>query len=330
MTRRPFNLHELHQGVIAGDRTALSRAITLVESEAAVDLPRANALLDLCRGAASNAIRVGITGVPGVGKSTFIEALGLQLVNDLGKRIVVLAIDPSSTRSGGSILGDKSRMPKLAAHPGAFIRPSPSRTSLGGVTTRTRETLLVCEAAGYDVAIIETVGVGQSETAVHEMVDAFLLLALAGAGDELQGMKRGIMEMADVIAITKSDGENEGRASLAAAQIRQALHLYPPGPAGWAPPVVLTSALTGQGIVDVWHDVVRFTQSMRTCGAFDSRRADQRVRWFEEESKRLVLLEAVRPEVSAQLDMLRAAVLAGGLSPWSAAHLAAKLLGGTP
>jgi LAO/AO transport system kinase len=330
LVRPKVSVDELYEGLAAGDRIALGRAVTLVESEAPADLEQANALLELCRPAMGRSLRIGITGVPGVGKSTFIEAMGLDLVENQGRRLAVLAIDPSSSRSGGSILGDKSRMVHLGAHPRAFVRPSPSRMSLGGVTTRTRETLLLCEAAGYDTAFIETVGVGQSETAVHGMVDLFLLLALAGAGDELQGMKRGVMEMADVIAITKCDGENEGRASLARAQMAHALHLYPPGPAGWCPPVVLTSALTGSGLPELWSEVDRFLSLMRSSGEYGRRRERQAVAWFEDETRRLLFLRTAHLEVSELLDALRDQVRSGRLAPWAAAIGAERILRGRP
>lgn len=267
----------------AGDRVALARAITAIESTRPEDRVMAESLVDASLPFSGQAVRIGVTGVPGVGKSTFLEALGTHLTGRLEQRVAVLAVDPSSERSGGSILGDKSRMSKLASDPRAYVRPSPSRGSLGGVTRKTRETLLVCEAAGFDVLFVETVGVGQSEVAVHSMVDCFLLLMLAGAGDELQGMKRGIMEMADVLAITKVDGENRAAARIAQANYRNALHLFPRSPTGWTPPVALCSAMSGEGIVDVWFEIQAYLSQMRRSGAFEDRRAEQAVEWMHAE-----------------------------------------------
>src|SRR5256712_1071547 len=247
----PSRPEALAADVRAGSRRALAKAITLVESTRADDERGAQGRLEVRRPAAGRAARVGVGGVPGVGKSTFIEAFGLHLIG-LGKKVAVLAVDPSSALSGGSILGDKTRMPRLAAAPEAFIRPSPSAGSLGGVTRRTREALLVCEAAGYDAVLVETVGVGQSEFAVASMVDFFLVLMLAGAGDELQGIKKGILELADVLAINKADGENVRPAEQAAAQYRSALRLFRHASAGWDPPVVTVSALEGRGEAKGW------------------------------------------------------------------------------
>jgi LAO/AO transport system kinase len=227
------------------------------------------------------AVRIGITGVPGVGKSTFIEAFG-QLVTGMGKKLAVLAIDPSSRRSKGSILGDKTRMSALANHPSAYIRPSASGTSLGGVSTKTRETMLLCEAAGYDTIFIETVGVGQSETAVKSMVDFFLLLMLAGAGDELQGIKKGIMEMADAIVITKADGDNQQSCARARQEYENALHLFPPSENGWYPPVLTCSSITKEGLDDIWDTVLKFCHQMRNSGDFVKNRQKQNVEWMHE------------------------------------------------
>src|SRR5690242_18433300 len=244
----------LAAGVRAGERRALAKAITLVESTRPDDQRAAQRLLELLLPHTGRAVRVGVSGVPGVGKSTFIEAFGLHLIG-LGKKVAVLAVDPSSALSGGSILGDKTRMPRLAAAPEAFIRPSPSAGSLGGVTRRTREALLVCEAAGYDAVLVETVGVGQSEFAVASMVDFFLVLMLAGAGDELQGIKKGILELADALAINKADGENVRPAEQAAAQYRAALNLLARGGGPWTPPVLTVSALEARGMDAVWEVV---------------------------------------------------------------------------
>src|SRR5499433_380492 len=244
----------LAAAVRAGDRRALAKAITLVESTRADHQREARRLLEVLLPETGGAARIGVSGVPGVGKSTFIEAFGLHLIG-LGKRVAVLAVDPSSALSGGSILGDKTRMPRLAAAPEAFIRPSPAAGSFGGVTRRTREAMLVCEAAGHDAVLVETVGVGQSEFAVASMVDFFLVLMLAGAGDELQGLKKGILELADALAINKADGDNVLHATQAAAQYRSALNLFRHTSASWDPPVVTVSGLEGDGIDAIWRIV---------------------------------------------------------------------------
>jgi len=242
-------------GILANDRTILSMAITLIESNLPEHRKTAQDIIEQCLPHSGKSVRIGITGVPGVGKSTFIEAFGTHITRKLGKKLAVLAIDPSSQRTKGSILGDKTRMEKLTNDPNAFIRPSPSAGSLGGVAQKTRESIILCEAAGFEVILIETVGVGQSETAVHSMVDIFLLLMLAGAGDELQGIKRGIMEMADAILINKADGDNKQRAELARREYANALHLFPPTESGWIPQTQTCSAYTGDGISNVWNIV---------------------------------------------------------------------------
>lgn len=250
------------EGILSGNRTILSKAITLVESSLYQHQQQAQEIIQKCLPYSGNSIRIGITGVPGVGKSSLIESLGKYLTGK-NHKLAVLAIDPSSERTKGSILGDKTRMEKLSTDENAFIRPSPSAGSLGGVARKTRETIILCEAAGYDIIFVETVGVGQSETAVHSMVDFFLLLMLANAGDELQGIKRGIMEMADAIVINKADGDNIKMASLAAAQYKSALHLFPPTESGWTPTVSTCSAATGMGIDNIWNiisDYVSFTK----------------------------------------------------------------------
>jgi LAO/AO transport system kinase len=251
-TKKVLSLKDYVEGILNGDIIVLSQAITLVESTLPKHYELSQQIIEQCLDSSGNSIRIGITGVPGVGKSTFIESLGMEIVNS-GRKLAVLAVDPSSERSGGSILGDKTRMEELAGHKNAFIRPSPSAGTLGGVARKTRETIVLCEAAGFDTVFIETVGVGQSETAVHSMVDFFLLLMLSGAGDELQGIKRGIMEMADAIAITKTDGSNIDKANLAMAQYRSALHLFPPTESGWIPKVLTCSALKKTGISDLWN-----------------------------------------------------------------------------
>lgn len=267
---------------MAGDRVMLSRAITLVESRLASDQELAQQVIDQLLPYTGNSLRIGITGVPGVGKSTFIETFGNYLINHQGKKIAVLAIDPTSQRSGGSILGDKTRMDSLATNPQAFIRPSPAGKSLGGVARNTRETILLCEAAGFDAIIVETVGVGQSETAVHAMVDFFLLLMLAGAGDELQGIKRGIMEMADAIAITKADGANVHKAKAARAEYQNALHLYPPTASGWIPKVSVCSAIQDAGLDTIWQTIAAYLDQTQHNGFFEKKRKQQNLLWLHE------------------------------------------------
>src|SRR6202522_2956927 len=258
---------KLAQGVRNGDRNVLSRAITLTESKRADHRRTAAALTQALLGATGKAMRVGITGAPGVGKSTTIDALGTMLTGK-GHKVAVLAVDPSSRRTGGSILADKTRMANLANDANAFIRPSPASGTLGGVAAKTRETLLVCEAAGYDIVLVETVGVGQSEIAVADMTDFFLVLMLPGAGDELQGLKKGVVELADMIAINKADGDNMKRAQLAAAEYRAALHILTPRVAEWQPPVVTYSALTGDGIAGLWDQIIDHQRRLMATGAF--------------------------------------------------------------
>ena len=262
------------EALLGGDRAALSRAITLAESTRPEHRQQAEALLMRCLPRAGRSVRVAVTGPPGVGKSTFIEALGTRLVEE-GRRLAVLAIDPTSTRTGGSILGDKTRMSRLATCKDAYVRPSPTAGSLGGVAQSTRATILLCEAAGFDTIFVETVGVGQAEVAAHSMVDLFLLLALAGAGDALQHVKRGIVEMADAIAVTKADGANAEAAEKARAEIEGALRLFPAGETGSAPPVLTCSARTGAGLTDVWQAICDFEQRARASGRFAERRAAQ-------------------------------------------------------
>ena len=269
----------LVSAILNKDITALSRAITLVESKNPEHLEKANAIIKQCLPHANKSIRVGITGVPGVGKSTFIEAFGKHLTS-LGKRVAVLAIDPSSSLTKGSILGDKTRMEDLVKDDNAFIRPSASGDSLGGVARKTRETITLCEAAGFDVIIIETVGVGQSETTVHSMVDFFLLLKLAGAGDELQGIKRGIIEMADTIAINKADGDNQKRANLAKVEFNRALHLYPEKSSNWQPKVTLCSALHNEGIDAIWMIILDYVNVTTKNNYFIEKRSEQNKFWL--------------------------------------------------
>ena len=273
------SVEALVSGITTGDISALSRAITLVESTNIAHSKKANKVITACLPFANKSIRIGITGVPGVGKSTFIEAFGSHLTG-LGKKVAVLAVDPSSSLSRGSILGDKTRMEDLVKDKNAFIRPSPSGDSLGGVARKTRETIILCEAAGFDTIVIETVGVGQSETVVHSMVDFFLLLKLAGAGDELQGIKRGIIEMADAIVINKADGDNLKAAKLAKIEFNRALHLYPPKASAWSPKVTLCSALMKKGISEVWDMIEAYKAITTKNHYFEVNRNNQNKFWL--------------------------------------------------
>lgn len=279
--RRQLSAGDYVEGILKGDVSVLGRAVTLVESTVEEHQRIAQEVIEKCLPYSGNSRRIGITGVPGAGKSTSIDVFGLHVLKE-GHKLAVLAIDPSSERTHGSILGDKTRMEKLSTHPDAFIRPSPSAGSLGGVARKTRETIALCEAAGYDRIFVETVGVGQSETAVHSMVDFFLLIQLAGTGDELQGIKRGIMEMADGIAINKCDGDNVDRAKLAAAQFRNALHLFPPTPSKWRPEVVTYSGYFELDIDKVWDMIDRYFQYVDETGYFIRRRQEQEKYWMIE------------------------------------------------
>ena len=279
--KRMMTSGEFVEGILKGDITVLSRAVTLVESQVPEHQAIAQEVIEKCLPHAGNSRRIGITGVPGAGKSTSIDVFGLHVLRDGGK-LAVLAIDPSSERTKGSILGDKTRMEKLSIHPNAFIRPSPSAGSLGGVPRKTRETIVLCEAAGYNNIFVETVGVGQSETAVHSMVDFFLLIQLAGTGDELQGIKRGIMEMADGIVINKADGDNIDRAMLAKAQFQSALHLFPPTTSGWMPEVLTYSGYYELGIKEVWEMIDRYFAYVKGNGFFEQRRMAQEKYWMYE------------------------------------------------
>ncbi len=275
------SVQEYVDGIINGNRTILGQAITLIESSLPDHNQIAQEIIEKCLPYAGNSIRIGITGVPGVGKSTFIESMG-KYITSKGNKLAVLAVDPSSERSKGSILGDKTRMEELATDPDAFIRPSPSAGSLGGVARKTRETIVLCEAAGFNTIFIETVGVGQSETAVHSMVDFFLLLMLAGAGDELQGIKRGIMEMADAIVINKADGENIRKAEQAKNEYQNALHLFPPTPSGWIPKVLTCSSLVKTGIDEVWKVINEFIEKQKSNKFFALKRKEQAKYWMYE------------------------------------------------
>jgi len=286
--RSRLEAQEYIDGILAHNTFILSRAITLIESQLESDNELATQIIDKLMPYTGNSVRVGITGVPGVGKSTFIETFGLYLTElvkeskKLNKKIAVLAIDPSSQRSGGSILGDKTRMEKLSNHQNAYIRPSPARSSLGGVSQKTRETMLLCEAAGFELILIETVGVGQSETIVKGMVDFFLLLMLAGAGDELQGIKRGIMEMADMLVITKADGDNKNAATRAKSQYKHALHLFPANESNWIVPVEICSALDNKGIESIWTTIEEFIKHTTSNGFFKNNRSQQNTAWLHQ------------------------------------------------
>lgn len=280
--KRPaLTVDQYLEGILAGNISVLSQAITLVESNHPGHYAQAQEIIERCLPHSGRSVRIGITGVPGAGKSTFIEAIG-GMVASLGHKLAVLAIDPSSERSGGSILGDKTRMESISTNPDIFIRPSPSAGSLGGVARKTRETIVLCEAAGFDVIFVETVGVGQSETAVHSMVDMFMLLQISGAGDELQGIKRGIMEMADMVVITKADGENIKRAELAKAQFVNALRLFPEPDSGWRPQVMTCSSLTGEGLAGVWDGVEDYLGFIGDNGWFADNRHRQGKYWMYE------------------------------------------------
>lgn len=320
MTRSMPDVEDYTAGVLAGAPAWIARAITLVESRRPDHRALAQQLLVALTPHAGNTRRVGITGVPGVGKSTFIDALGSHLTG-AGHRVAVLAVDPSSTRTGGSILGDKTRMTRLATDPAAFVRPSPTAGTLGGVAKATREAMVVVEAAGYDVVLIETVGVGQSETSVAEMVDSFLLLALARTGDQLQGIKKGVLELADVIAVNKADGPHANDARAAARELGGALRLLRTGEAGWQPPVLTCSALEGTGLTEVWQQLVRHQETLHASGEFAARRRRQQVGWLWA-MVRMGLLDELRehPAVTALAPELERRVLDGSLTPTLAAE----------
>ena len=281
LRKKQPSAEELINGILEGNITSLSRAITLIESTNINHLAKANTIINACLPHSKKSIRIGITGVPGVGKSTFIEAFGTYLTG-LGKKVAVLAVDPSSTISHGSILGDKTRMEELVKDKNAYIRPSASGETLGGVARKTRETITLCEAAGFDTIIIETVGVGQSETAVHSMVDFFLLLKISGAGDELQGIKRGIMEMADAIVINKADGENIAKARAAKVEFNRALHLFPEKNSGWNPKVLTSSSITKEGIEEVWKTITDYLELTSKNHYFEVKRQEQNQYWMME------------------------------------------------
>lgn len=318
--RKALAVDEYVEGVKRGDRTILSQAITLIESTKSEHRELAQDIIEQCLPDTGNSIRIGITGVPGVGKSTFIESLGNHII-DQGNKLAVLAIDPSSTRTGGSILGDKTRMETLATSDEAFIRPSPTAGSLGGVARKTRETIYLCEAAGYETIFIETVGVGQSETAVHSMVDFFLLLMLAGAGDELQGIKRGIMEMADTIAINKIDEASEKSVQQAVREYKNALHLYPEMKSGWSPEVTTCSALTEEGIPEIWELIKKYMALTKENGFFEDQRNRQAKHWmYDTISNQLTDHFYDHPAVKNEQQKIEQQVLNGKMSSFKAAQ----------
>ncbi len=318
--KRRLTTEEYVEGILQGNITILSQAITLVESSNPEHYAQAQEIIERCLPHAGRSVRIGITGVPGAGKSTFIEAVG-GMVTSLHHKLAVLAIDPSSERSGGSILGDKTRMETICSNPDVFIRPSPSAGSLGGVARKTRETVVLCEAAGYDVIFVETVGVGQSETAVHSMVDLFMLLQISGAGDELQGIKRGIMEMADLMVITKADGENIHKAELAKTQFQGALRLFPLPESGWRPRVFTCSSVAGTGLEEVWKGVEEYLDHTKANGYFQHNRNRQNKYWmYESINEALKQSFYLNPEIEELIPRYETEVLNDRMSSFIAAH----------
>ena len=324
--RKEASVEELFNGILSGSRVALAQGITLVESNLLRHQSAAQELIQKCLPHSGNSLRIGITGSPGAGKSSFIETFGVYLIEEHKKKLAVLAIDPTSQRTKGSILGDKTRMNMLSAKEDAFIRPSPSGASLGGVAQKTRETILLCEAAGYSIILIETVGVGQSETAVHGMADFFLLLMLAGAGDELQGIKRGIMEMCDGMAITKCDGQNVAKALAARSEYQNALHLFPATPYNWMPHVIATSSVTKEGLPEVWKMLCDYESLVKQNGWFFQHRKEQQKNWMESRIRDSIIFDFYNhPLVKKELPLLENAVLEGKESPFAAADGLLKL-----
>lgn len=318
--RRELSVADMVEGIVKGNVTVLSQAVTLVESVNPDHKAKAQEVIEKCLPYSGKSVRIGISGVPGAGKSTSIDEFGVHVLDRWGGKLAVLAIDPSSERSKGSILGDKTRMEKLAVRPETFIRPSPSAGSLGGVARKTRETIILCEAAGYDKIFVETVGVGQSETACHSMVDFFLLIQLAGTGDELQGIKRGIMEIADGIVINKCDGENVDKCHLAATSFRNALHFFPPSDSGWQPKVLCYSGFYGTGIKEIWDMVEEYMGFVKDNGYFDYRRNEQSKYWmYETINEKLRSSFYNNAEIERCLAGAERAVLAGEKTSFMAA-----------
>jgi LAO/AO transport system kinase len=308
-------------GVLSGDRVILSRAITIIESNLESDKLLAKDIIQAILPASGNSIRIGITGVPGVGKSTFIEAFGKHLITQ-GHKVAILSIDPSSQRSRGSILGDKTRMEELSNLENAYIRPSASGETLGGVANKTAESMLLCEAAGYDAILIETVGVGQSETAVHGMTDFFLLLMLAGAGDELQGIKKGIMEMADMVVINKADGDNIRKSEMARLQYQNALHIFPQSESGWVPVVTKASSTKNTGIDTVWDEITKYKQLVTENGYFIKNRNHQKIRWmYDNINEELKHMFYGSKDIKSKLSVLEKDIISSDISPVKAAQL---------
>src|SRR6516162_7942678 len=326
-SRRLPDMERLLSGIRAGERGIIARAITLIESSRGDDRKAGRDLVQRLLPFTGSSIRVGITGAPGVGKSTTIDALG-TLLTGRGHKVAVLAVDPSSARSGGSILADKTRMPRLASDANAFVRPSPSSGTLGGVAAKTRECMLILEAAGHDCVLVETMGTGQSETVVADMTDFFLVLMLPGAGDELQGLKKGVVELADMIAINKADGDNLKRAKAAAAEYRAALHILNPRSPNWSPPVVTYSALTGDGVAELWGSVLDHRDRMTKAGELDARRREQQVKWMWAmlEDRVFARLKS-DPALKAKLPRIEAAVAEGRMSAAVAVDEIASALG---
>jgi LAO/AO transport system kinase len=318
--REETNSTSLKDGLINGNITSLSKSITLLESTRKDDILSASELIKSCISHSGKSIRIGITGVPGAGKSTFIEAFGQELLKK-GKKLAVLAIDPSSELSGGSILGDKTRMETLSQLENVYIRPSPAGKTLGGVAKKTRETILLCETAGFDIILIETVGVGQSETIVHSMVDFFLLLMLSGAGDELQGIKRGIMEMADAIVITKADGDNVNKAKLASREYQNALHLFPPNPNKWIPKSLVCSSVTGENIEKISEIIYSHNNLTKINGWFEKNRQIQDKFWFNETLKELIVNQYYSNELfGKEIEIVEEKICNGELTSFQAAE----------
>ena len=314
MKRKTFTINHYVDKILAGDRFALSQAITLTESRLEADQQQAKTIMESLLPHTGNSIRLGITGVPGVGKSTFIDKFGMLLIQ-MNHQVAVLSIDPSSQQSRGSILGDKTRMHQLSKHTKAYIRPTATGSHLGGVAQQTRESILLCEAAGYDIIIVETVGVGQSETMVRNMTDFFLLLMLAGAGDELQGIKRGIIEMADALAINKADGNNQRASQKAKQAYQQALHLFPPNSQKLSPKVFTCSALENKGLNDIWTFIQKFIQQAKENGFFAEQRRQQQLEWFHELLKQHIAQQFFQhPQVNARLDTIQRAVTQGDIT----------------